>query len=170
MIHSDLISFFKECNLYEEELFNYLNKHTFHFDYGIEENRVFTGFFPGIDKDGVLKKFMVSVPFVVDEITMLINIHEYTHAIENYYRLGKKYKKDKFVEVLPMMFELLYIKKHPSKELEEYENHLNSCITRNNEEYLLGAKMQEILADSFKYENIKQLKRKVRKLGKKIDK
>ena len=153
MIHSDLISFFKECNLYEEELFNYLNKHTFHFDYGIEDNRVFTGFFPGIDKDGVLKKFMVSVPFVVDEITMLINIHEYTHAIENYYRLGKKYKKDKFVEVLPMMFELLYIKKHPSKELEEYENHLNSCITRNNEEYLLGAKMQEILADNY-YSNI----------------
>ena len=168
MVHSNVINFFKEHNLYDEEMFKYLGKYTFHFDYNMKENRIFTGCGPCVDKNGILRKVYVSVPFVIDDITTIINIHEYTHAIEFYYDIGKKFKKDKYVEVLPMMFELIYIREHYSKELEDYENFLNSCISRNNTNYILGAKMQEILADSYNYENIKQLKRKVRKIGRKM--
>ena len=168
MIHSKLINFFKEHNLYDEEMFDYFDKHAFYYDYRVEENRIFTGCFPGLDKSKIIRKVNIGVPFIMDEKTLLINIHEYTHAIEFYKNMGKKYKPDKYVEVLPMMFELLYIKEHPNKELEEYEKYLNSCISRHNTEYVLGAKMQEELANSYKYEDYNILRKKIKKLGRKI--
>ena len=169
MIHPIVINFFKEHNLYNEEMFEYLSKNTIHYDYRVVEDRIFTGCGPCVDKkNGILTKVFVTVPFVIDDITMLINIHEYTHAIEYYSKIGKKFKKDEYVEVLPMMFELIYIREHYSKELLDYENFLNNCISRNNIEYIIGTKMQTKLADTYNYENLTQLKRKVKKIGRKI--
>jgi len=46
------------------------------------------------DNKNNITNIRIIVPCVVDEQTLLINIHEYTHAYEAYLRLGETYMED----------------------------------------------------------------------------
>lgn len=48
--------------------------------------------FSKLDEDGVLIDIRVLVPAIVDEATMLINVHEYVHAFDLYQVLGCVYE------------------------------------------------------------------------------
>ena len=50
------------------------------------------GTFTKNDSQGNLINIRIIVPEIVDEKTLLINIHEYAHAYELYQELGTKYK------------------------------------------------------------------------------
>lgn len=47
--------------------------------------------FPITNKDGILTDIRMVVPIIYDEKSLCVNIHEYTHAYEVYFSLGKKY-------------------------------------------------------------------------------
>ncbi len=50
------------------------------------------GCFPIYDNDNILVDIRVLVPRIVDEKTLLVNIHELAHAYTLYSNLGKKYE------------------------------------------------------------------------------
>ncbi len=50
------------------------------------------GCFPKYDKNNILIDIRVLVPNIVDESTLLVNIHELAHAYLLYLNLGKKYE------------------------------------------------------------------------------
>lgn len=52
------------------------------------------GCFPVYDKDNTLIDIRVLVPKIVEEGTLLVNVHEFTHAYLLYLNLGKKYELD----------------------------------------------------------------------------
>ena len=88
--YNDFIKFFKKHNLYNEEIFNYIQKNRTLFDYRDEDQRIFIGCYYICNKQGILQKINICVPFINDPITLLINIHEYIHAIESYKNISKK--------------------------------------------------------------------------------
>lgn len=163
--NSELIDFFKRHNMYNDVMFNYLQDNTIMIDYNYEENRDFIGCFH-IMKNGRLKKISLVTPYPVSKITTLINIHEITHGIELYKYLNKKFKLDKSCEVLPMLYERIYVNEINSSKLLEYANNLDKKIT-NEEEYLLGLKLREELLKDYNY-NFNSMKRKVKKLVRKL--
>ena len=65
-------------------MFEYFSKHTQIIDYKDEEQRCFIGCFYVFEKNKKLTKIYLKLPYIYDEITMLINIHEIIHAIELY--------------------------------------------------------------------------------------
>lgn len=50
--------------------------------------------FPKLNNDNILINIRVLVPVIKDEATLLVNIHEFTHAYELYENLGLKYIED----------------------------------------------------------------------------
>ena len=91
MYYKLVMDFFERNNLYDKEMFDYINKHTFYFDYRDEELRDFISCAFELDKNDVLKKFSVCMPYIRDYKTALMGIHEMIHAIMAYKYLGKKF-------------------------------------------------------------------------------
>ena len=83
--HPKIINFFKEHNLYDEKIFNYLKNNSIMVDYENPEERSFIGCFYILDQRNILRKIKLNLAYVMNEETTLINIHELTHGIENYY-------------------------------------------------------------------------------------
>jgi hypothetical protein len=98
---------------------------------------------------------------------MLISIHEITHGIENYFKLGKKFKEDITLEALPILYEKLYIMENPSDELNEYGKYLDSKITeRCQKEYEFALRIREELIENYHFDMHKTSKL-VKKLARK---
>ena len=167
--YNNFVNFFKKHNLYNEEMFKYIQKNTTHFDYRDEDQRAFIGCYYTYDKQRILKKIKVCVPFINNQITLLINIHEYIHAIELYKNIGKKYEQKDTEETLPMLYELLYYLENPNKELEAYLTELNKKITKKSSKaYQIALLIQEELLTYYQKKNptFKQLQTKVKKISK----
>ena len=170
MFNSDLVNFFKRHNLYEDKMFDYFNNNITHYDYNIWEYRILTGCLFISSEDDILKKIHLCVPTIIDDITMLINVHEYTHAIEMYNNLEKIYKESIYREVLPITFERLYVMESSSMSLEDYREYLDNNVKRNKDEYIIGSMIADELINNLNNDNISNLKRKVRTIGRKYEK
>ena len=168
--YKDFIDFFKKHNLYEEKMFDYIRRNSTLFDYRNEEQRIFIGCFYICNKQNILQKIKLCVPIIDSQITTLINIHEYLHAIELYNKIGKKYQNSDTEEVLPMLYELLYFLDNPSKELENHLIYLNTRIKDDTKEsYKIALSIEKELLKYYKEKNpnLKKLQRQAKKLTKK---
>lgn len=165
--YSKFVEFLKSHNLYEEQAFRYIWKNALYIDYLNEEVRDFIGCF-FIYENGYLTKIRLCVPYIVDDKTVLINIHEYVHAFLLYYKLNTKYKIGIEKEVLPLFFEKLYILENPGRGLEEYERYLNQFIIKENIlEYKLALDVVDDLVQLYKPEmSIQKLEKKTKRLVK----
>lgn len=120
--YNKFIDFFKRHGLYDIALFNYFNLNSVKINmnkYG-EEKWSFIGTYPNY-KDKKLVKIKLVVPDIDSDIAVLINIHEYIHAIMLYKYMGREYEPDIDREVLPMFYEKLYILENDSRELRDFE-------------------------------------------------
>lgn len=124
-----LISFYKEVELYDENVFTELIKRLEVIPNNLVGNDFF-GVFPKIDKNGLLYDFVICVPKINDLNSFLVNLHEFAHAICLYKNLGKVFKVKFMDEVLPKALERIYlnnnenletIKEYDQKDLEAYE-------------------------------------------------
>lgn len=105
---SELKDFFKQENLYKEDFFDFI------------KNKVKTlpstcplswyGCFP-IVEDNIIKDIRLLVPEIVDEKSLLVNIHEYAHALEFFYELDTIYvERREEREAYASNMEKIYIK------------------------------------------------------------
>ena len=166
--HPKIIDFFKRHNMYDAKMFQYLKDNAMPIDYNYEEQRVMIGCFYLLNRKNILTGLRLNLPYATDDKTILISIHEITHGIENYYKIGKKFKKDITIETLPLLYEKLYILENPSPELIAYGKYLDRLIeTENAEEYKFGLKVREKLLNSYA-SNMQKIQKKTKKLARKF--
>lgn len=83
-----VIDFFIEQNIYDEDFFIYIKDRVKILPYDV--SLAWFGCFP-IIKDNIIVDIRLSVPQIVTEQNLLVNLHEYYHAYELYNELGKIY-------------------------------------------------------------------------------
>jgi len=167
VFNSNLIDFFKRHNLYEKEMFDYFSSNSTMIDYQDEEQRMFIGTFYGVNKkNNKLVYIHLNIPYVYDDKTMLISIHEIVHAILFYKKINKKIKLDISYEALPMLYESIYINENNNNKLLEYRNWLDSLITTEEKEYMFALNVRDELYRNYNYD-IDKMKKLVKKLVKK---
>lgn len=86
---NELKDFLKEQNLYKEEFFDYMKGKIKVVPYNVPTE--WFGCFP-IVSQGILTDIRLLVPEIKTEKNMLVNIHEYTHALELFEELGTTYE------------------------------------------------------------------------------
>lgn len=110
---NEIKDFFKKEEIYSEEFFDYIKDKV----KTVPSLYDFNGYgcFPLLE-EGVLKDIAVLVPEIVDERTLLINIHEYAHAFGLFNELNTIYvdKKEERENYASSMEEK-YIKKYAIK-------------------------------------------------------
>ncbi len=120
------ILFLKKYNLYNEEIFNYIESRTKRFDYS-DISLSFFGCFPILDDNNRLIDIRMCVPYIDSDITRSINIHEYIHLLDLYYKLNTKYIESNMSELLPVFYEFVYLYSIHNKEyLDFYKEHINN--------------------------------------------
>ena len=113
------INFLKETELYNEEVLEYIKPNTVKVDYSPEAID-FIGCFPVTDENNKLRAIRMCVPKMIDDITVAINIHEYVHLLMIYRSLNKEYEEPKDAELMPVYYELAYLKEN---NLDDYLNY-----------------------------------------------
>lgn len=169
IFNNNLIKFFKRHNLYNEEMFCYFSENSNMIDYNDDEQRIFIGTFYILDKNNKLIKFYLNIPYVYDDKTMLISIHEIVHGILLYNKLNKKINLGIDYEALPMLYEKIYINEVNTPELIRYGKWLDSLIGEKNYEYIFGLNVRDELLKNYNYD-INKMNRLVKKLSKKYEK
>ena len=81
-----------DLNICNEEFWSYMQSRVKRMNVPIETG--LWGIFTDYDNN-ILKNIRIIVPEIVDEKTLLINIHEYAHAYELYCELGTQYQPQK---------------------------------------------------------------------------
>lgn len=165
MYYRKFIEFLKEHGIYNEEVFNYFYENSTRFDYLDDEWRPFIGVYYQTNGD-VLSKIKTIVPYINDDKTVLINIHEYIHVYMIYNKIND-YVKIKTLdrEVLPIFFEKVYVKENPTDELIKYQDYLDESIyNAGEEEYLLALKLSDELMNEYDNQSVGKLNFKVKKL------
>lgn len=168
------INFFKDKKLYNEEIFTYLREKSIMFDYIDTDQRPSIGTYYTFDKRHKLKNIILYVPFINDEITIVTNIHEYTHGLLAYNNLNKKYILQDDCEILPMLMEKLYLKDNPSPTLDRYIQYLDAKILeskcKEDYRYKIALNIQSELLEYYSTNNdFEKLKNKSRKLYRKYN-
>lgn len=162
--YKKFIDFLQKYNLLDKESFVFISNHTTNIDYNNLEERNTIGCYYNINEEGILKDFKVYVPEIIDERTTIINIHEYIHALILYKHLNKKCEIGLEKEVLPLMYEKIYVIENEELSLREHEKALRETINEmNNDEYIIGSKVAEQLILN-KKESIETLNEKAKKL------
>jgi len=172
--YNKFINFFERHELYDKRLFEYLRLHSILFDYRDTDHRPFIGCFYTTEK-GKLKKINLIVPYIDNDITTLINIHEYTHAITVFPYMHKNFIEDNNAcEILPLLYERIYLEENKdNKKLKEHITAINKIIEESNNpeitKYKIALNMQEQLLDYYNsgHTNIRDLNKKAKKLVKK---
>lgn len=80
--------FFKEQHLYSEEFFDFIKNKVKKLPY--DSDLSWYGCFPLVE-NGTLKDIGLLVPDIKNEENILVNIHEYTHALDLFNKLGSIY-------------------------------------------------------------------------------
>ena len=164
MYYNKFIQFLKEHNLYDDKLFKYWFDNTIRFDYKDDEARDFIGVYYDI-KDGYLRGMRSVLPFIDNDITILINIHEYIHMLLMYKKLNKKCIIGNDVEVLPILFERIYVRENETEELVKYLNYLDDYIISSNDyKYVLALEMSSKLLEYYRGQDIYKLNNKVKRM------
>jgi len=165
--HPQVIKFFKKHNLYNEEVFNYLSENALMIDYTSPEETLLIGTFYEVDKqERTIQKIHMIIPYVTDDITMLMNIHEIVHGIELYQYLNKQYTEEIDKEALPLLYERIYILESEKQSLYDYGYYLDSLITPEDKSYYFGLSIREKLLKHYNY-NYSKMKKLTKKLMKK---
>lgn len=102
------IEFLKKCELYNKDVFDYIEYRTTYVDYRQKGSMDFVGCYP-IIQDGIVKDIWLCVPKIVDDISVSINIHEYIHLLRVYSFLGKKFIESENEEVMPVLYEFAFL-------------------------------------------------------------
>ncbi len=119
------IKFLKDTEIYNEEVLNYIKPKTVLLDHS-EESFSFYGCYPILDDNNILKDIRLCIPKITDDITVSINIHEYVHLLRLYKYLNKEYIESEYEELLPVMYELSYLKSVNNKDyIDRYIDHIN---------------------------------------------
>lgn len=168
----EFINFFKNHNLYNENMFNYLRNNSIQFDYLDEEKRPYIGYHYITDKNSILTKIILYVPYIDNQKTILINIHEYIHGIILYNNLEKKFKQGTDSEILPLLYERLYLTENKDKEIENFLNYLNNRISEdplNLIQYKIALEVQQQMLSYYqeKNPNFTELQKKAKKIARK---
>ena len=168
--YTEFVNFFKKHNLYDVNIFNYLRYNSIQFDYHDDEKRPYIGYHYLTDKNDILTKIKLYVPYIDSHKTILINIHEYIHGIILYNKLEKKFKQEIDSEILPILYEKIYLLENPSKELEDFLNYLNNRITKDNLNLIQYKIALEVQDEMLKYYNEEKptfidLQKKAKKLS-----
>ena len=87
-----IITFFIEQNIYDEQFFEYMKNRVHFLPY--DTSLDWFGCFPIIE-DGIIKDLRVVVPKIVTEKNLLVNLHEFYHAYELYGELGTEYVENR---------------------------------------------------------------------------
>ena len=168
-MYNKFINFLKSHNLYDEKVLDYWKKNTTGFDYLDEEGRDFIGCYYQF-KNGCLHNIKAIVPYMNNDKTVMMNIHEYVHFFMMYKKLGMPCKIGKDCEVLPVFFEKLYVIENPTKENVDYYNYLRECIINdNNEKYVLALKIIDDLVEFYNEQDINKINSKIKRLVLKHD-
>ncbi len=164
MYYQKFINFLISHNLHNESVLNYWKKNKVQFDYLDIDQREFIGcYFIIIDKK--LKQIKIRIPYINDDKTVLINIHEYVHLLLTYPYLNKKIKLGLDKEVLPIYYEKVYINENKSEYLSNYSKYLDQKIIENNQkEYTLALELSEVLLKENNISDIYQQEKKVKRL------
>lgn len=169
MYYQKFIDFLKKHNLYNEEVLEYWNEHKIMFDYREEEKRDLIGWSYQLENN-ILTKMNLIVPFIDNDKTVLINIHEYIHLLLIYNRIGKKCTIGIDKEVLPIYYERIFIRENKTKELINYYKYLNNYIEKSKvKEYIIALQVSDILLEDTKENKISTLIKKTKKITKKIE-
>ena len=137
------IDFITRHNLYESKSFIEISNKTKNINYNNEESRDFIGCFYKVENE-IITDFNVCVPQIIDEQTLLINIHEYVHALIIYNSLGKKEDIGLEKEVLPMMYEEMYVVESDEISTKKYLIQQKEMINEmNSEEYIIGSQIKD---------------------------
>lgn len=108
-IDKRISEFFKTQNLYKKEFFDFIKERMLIVPSGTDIS--WYGCFP-IVEDDILKDIRLLVPEIETEKDLLINIHEFTHAIELYDELEMPYEeKREQREYKAKSMEKIYLKK-----------------------------------------------------------
>ena len=86
-----VIAFFKEQGIYNEDFFNYIKSKVVVLP--SDTPLQWFGCFPILDKEHNIMDIRLSVPEIVTEKNLLVNLHEYYHAYEIYNELGMLYEE-----------------------------------------------------------------------------
>ena len=105
------INFLKKYDLYREDIFEYMKDKTKYIDYRLDESKRFYGVFTNIE-NGIIKDIRVMVPYLVDDTSISIRIHEYIHVLKLYDYLNKEYVFTDYEDLLPVFYELVYAKEN----------------------------------------------------------
>lgn len=108
MFENKFICFLKKHKLYKEEVFNFIKNKTLLVDYKDERSVGFIGCFP-VMENNIIKDIRLCIPRLVDDISVAINIHEYMHLLKMYNHLNCEYFFDNSEEVLPVIYEMIYL-------------------------------------------------------------
>ena len=145
----EFISFLKEHHVYDEEIVNSFYNNAFR--YNVEE--VVFGFnmcMYVMDDNDVLIDLKACIPCISNYKTMLINIHEYIHYYMMYKKLGKKVVIGRNRELLPLLYEKIYILEKDDKALNKYGERLDNIIIKeNNSDYVYALEYRDKLIDLF---------------------
>lgn len=168
MYNDNIIMFFKRHNLYDEEMFKYLEEHTDFFDYYDDNYIGCLGSGEHIDsRTGKLTHFRICIPYCINKETMLVDLHEIMHGIVFYKHLNKKYKEDITIELLPFIIERMYLEECKDENLIKFHNRLDSTIDSNSEEkYRFALRYRDELYKDFNGD-IESIEEKVSSLVKK---
>ena len=91
MNFDSVVSFFLNEGLCDSDFFDFMDSRVVFIPSGSD---VFWYGRHPILKDGILCDIRVVVPLIINEFDLIVNIHEFTHAIELYNELGSFYKDD----------------------------------------------------------------------------
>ena len=162
--YSKFIDFFERHNLYDKEVFDYLHRNSVLFDYRDDDMRPFIGSSCTL-KNGKVDKVVLCVPFIDNDITTLINIHEYVHGLLFYQNIGKKLNNMDSIEILPMFYERLFLNENAgNSKLVDYYFKLNDSISEEDHKYKLGLEIGDQLIDIYsKKDRLNSMQRKVNK-------
>ena len=136
----ELIRFLKEQNLYREEFFKFMEGKikVVSYDTPIE----WFGCFPLIE-NGILTDIRLLVPEIKTQKNLLVNIHEYVHAIELFDELGTVYKDRREArESRASNYEKIYLENKKAEKVVDY--------------YVICNKLKNIIRTGWKSWNVKR--------------
>jgi len=171
--YEEYINFLKKHNIYNKEILNYQKYHTYIVDYRDEDERKLIGCSFITSKYNILKQINLCIPTLNSKIAILINIHEYIHLLTKYKYLNKKFKLTDNIEILPILYETLYVLETNDEALTNYYNKLNETIKKDSQKkYQIALIVKEELLNYYNENSptYKKLEHKAKKLTKKLKK
>jgi hypothetical protein len=161
--NDEVIDFFKRHNLYDKEMFDYLESHSDGIDYYNPDVNFCTGLALALNsKSKKVMRFRIGVPYCVDDKTTMVAIHEISHGIWAYKHLNKRINETE-IELFPFIVERVYVEEKRSKALKDYEKYIDGMIDESSEDkYRFAlANREQLLESGIDYKSIERSSKKL---------